>query len=319
MKQYSNSILFLIGLFALSLTVSCRHSVKTIGYNGEKKELKVSAAEAKQLIAKAKENQQKEVAKLDSINIIKEQKIDEQKIDTSMGHQIDIRIARYKKRLDSVSREIDTVERVMAQNPRFRKAFKQVKLKLLFISEFNKGAASRLTTLEMLSDGLDLSQQKMFELAAFFTPTSLYKVPDDKIGLVKDMFKPLVDSLIWFSNKYSQIPRTASIIVLGYADGEGFNREGVTGKALLADIGNPNATKEEMNQRLSQWRANGLGQIFEDMTTARTSELQNPNQLTIKMSKQGRGEEYPNPKIKDYQVSDPRRRIVLCFWSVLPD
>jgi len=33
----------------------------------------------------------------------------------------------------------------------------------------------------------------------------------------------------------------------------------------------------------------------------------------------GQGEEYPLPYITDYRDDDERRRIVLCYWSVLPE
>jgi hypothetical protein len=34
---------------------------------------------------------------------------------------------------------------------------------------------------------------------------------------------------------------------------------------------------------------------------------------------EGKGEALPNPKITDYKTDDPRRRVVLLFWSVFPD
>ena len=32
-----------------------------------------------------------------------------------------------------------------------------------------------------------------------------------------------------------------------------------------------------------------------------------------------KGDALPNPDVKDYKVDDPRRRVVLLFWSIFPD
>lgn len=318
MKKRIYTIVFLLSCILFGATSSCRYSVKTTGYNGEIKELRVNAKEAKQIIAKAIENQQRENAKLDSINIEKEQKIDEQQIDTSIGHKIDKRMAVFKRKLDSVANEIRDVENAFASKKSFRKIFQQIKYKLVFIDAYNKEASTRMLTLQMFSDGLHLAAQKLFELAAFFGAGG-YKVPDEKLPAVEKLFKPLVDSLIWFSNKYKDVPRTAYITILGYADGEGISATSNLAQILVADTTKPNPTKEELNLLLSQKRADGLSEIFLNLITARKAELFGTDNLINAIVSQGRGEEYPNPKIKDYQVSDPRRRIVLCFWSVLPD
>ena len=37
--------------------------------------------------------------------------------------------------------------------------------------------------------------------------------------------------------------------------------------------------------------------------------------LNARFFKTGKGEEYPDKKIKDYQVDDVRRRIVVIYWN----
>jgi len=34
---------------------------------------------------------------------------------------------------------------------------------------------------------------------------------------------------------------------------------------------------------------------------------------------EGKGEELPKGKITDYKVNDERRRVVLIYWTVLPE
>lgn len=36
------------------------------------------------------------------------------------------------------------------------------------------------------------------------------------------------------------------------------------------------------------------------------------------MLPQGRGEEFPNPSVRDYKTDDERRRVVNVYWSLLP-
>ena len=43
------------------------------------------------------------------------------------------------------------------------------------------------------------------------------------------------------------------------------------------------------------------------------------NITTILYTYEGKGEALPNSKISDYKTDDPRRRVVLLYWSVFPE
>ena len=47
--------------------------------------------------------------------------------------------------------------------------------------------------------------------------------------------------------------------------------------------------------------------------------LFNLTKLNFKFYGYGQGETYPSKKITNYQEDDERRRIVLIYWSVIPD
>lgn len=77
------------------------------------------------------------------------------------------------------------------------------------------------------------------------------------------------------------------------------------------------AVKEELNKKLSELRALELISQMTRLFIQKTSS--SPAKLKVEYIGQGKGEEYPIPSIKDYRENDERRRIVLCYWSVLPD
>ena len=49
------------------------------------------------------------------------------------------------------------------------------------------------------------------------------------------------------------------------------------------------------------------------------SQFQSLPSLHFNYYNYGRGEAYPNQNITNYQKDDERRRIVMFYWSVLPD
>ena len=83
--------------------------------------------------------------------------------------------------------------------------------------------------------------------------------------------------------------------------------------------GKTEAGKEDLNKELSELRAMELIKQLTSMFKQKVSEIKNIDQLSVEYIGQGRGEEYPIPTIKDYKDDDDRRRIVLCYWAVLPN
>ncbi len=88
---------------------------------------------------------------------------------------------------------------------------------------------------------------------------------------------------------------------------------------LTAKIGRTDVTKEELNKKLSELRAEELIKQLAKVFIQKAPSFVNFEKLNIEYIHNGKGEAYPLPTIKDYQVDDPRRRIVLCYWVVLPD
>ena len=110
-----------------------------------------------------------------------------------------------------------------------------------------------------------------------------------------------------------------SLVILGFADGQGINPDGSLYITLSNLMNTTTAGKEEMNKKLSELRALELITHLTRLFNGKITEVQNFNGLKVEYIGQGRGEAYPITSIKDYKEDDERRRIVLCYWSVLPE
>jgi hypothetical protein len=155
-------------------------------------------------------------------------------------------------------------------------------------------------------------------MAAFFGPGG-FIIPEEKYDMARQYFSPVIDSLMKFSNKYSGIGRIATIVLNGYADGTGISDGSDLYNLLLGRLNQSTATKEELNTALSELRAENLRVFLNNLIKDRSDEFINHQTLTFENIKRGLGEKLPDPKITDYTVDDERRRIVLCYWSVLPN
>ena len=274
---------------------------------------------AREALAAIKEGQEKENAKLAAVASNAVAKLSEGKIDNNISSLITTRLKKYQNNIDSAQNDLAAIETLLADKAEFKKKYKSFILPYLdSLKNNNAQFAGRLTIYLMVEDALNIANFQLFDLAAFFGPGK-YSIPDDKTELALVSFAPIVDSLILFSNKYNTIPRTATLIILGFADGTGFSNEGPLFDTLSTMIGKKEVTKEELNQKLSELRSLELSKQLTKVFLQKAASFINFDKIHIDYINQGKGEEYPLPYIKDYMVDDARRRIVLCYWAVLPD
>ena len=246
-------------------------------------------------------------------------KLSDNRIDSNINNRLGIRLAKIQTKLDSINREISNLQNLTSDLATFKKSYrKEIKPKLALLQGFRKQYDNRLQVYMMLEDGLNLANYTLFDLAAFFGP-GLYTIPKDQQQVAAKSFMPLIDSLISFSNKYQTIQRTATLVILGFADGQGINPDGSLYITLSNLMNTTTAGKEEMNKKLSELRALELITHLTRLFNGKITEVQNFNGLKVEYIGQGRGEAYPITSIKDYKEGDERRRIVLCYWSVLPE
>ena len=272
-----------------------------------------------QQLTEIKEQQEKEVTKLGAVAGTAEGKLGEGKIDSNIKDRIAGVLKKYQDQIDSAKKDAAAIELLLADKKEFRKNYKSFVLPYLdSLQKNNAQYAERLSLYLMVEDGLNIANYQLFDLAAFFGPGK-YIIPDDKTDLAFLSFAPIIDSLIIFSNKYNERPRKASLVILGFADGTGFANEGPLFDTLTSMIGTKEVSKEGLNQKLSELRAKELINQLTKAFMQKAPSFINIEKLKFEYIGQGRGEEFPLPTIKDYLVDDARRRIVLCYWVVLPN
>jgi outer membrane protein OmpA-like peptidoglycan-associated protein len=275
------------------------------------------------VIAAAKNTQQNnaarqsDAAKLAAMQQKKDEKAAEEKIDSIVNANIAAKINDYKNNLNSFSNSVNFIDSVIQTNKLFRKNKKEIKIQLKLVDNYIKDTKLRLQRFAMIDDGLNISQQYLFNLGAYFGGGK-YEIPTDKLEQAQQSFAPILDSISNFYNRYNNIERFATITVLGFADGTGFNKEGQTYKTLVALLKDSLAGKEMINQKISELRAKNMADVMEAILYKKIPNYTNIRTLDFLFLEIGKGETLPSKKITDYAVDDERRRVVLLFWNILP-
>lgn len=275
--------------------------------------------ETKQRLVEIKKGQTLELERVSTIGNTSFTKLAEIKLDSIINSRIQARLKKAKTGLDSVNAIIESINQLLASKKEFRNNYRTVILPaLLNLENYRKLYNIRQQAYLMLEDGLDITNYTLFDLAAFFGPGK-YQIPEESIELATKSFAPMVDSVIKFSNKYKELPRKASLVILGFADGTGFAAGSELYNTLTGMMGKTEAANPELNQKLSELRAAELVKMLSRQFVIRDKNLENKETFAVEYLQQGKGEQYPIPTIKDYRVDDERRRIVLCYWAVIPD
>ncbi len=282
---------------------------------GTQKKMKMT----RDTLAGIKAQQGREDARLQAISNVSNAKLSNGKIDFHVDTLLRTKLLGYAQRLQVFQRSAASIDSLLKRKRDFRKNYKNYVRPLLdTLIQINDQYSKRTKLYAMLEDGLGLADYRLFELAAFFGPGK-YTIPEDKIDMSLKAFAPIVDSMMLFAEKYKNVPKTGTLIILGFADATGFSGEGALLDSIRAEIGKPDMTKETLNEKLSEMRAMELVKQLRKAFSDKASQYNNYLNIHVEFIAEGKGEMLPLPYIKDYTVDDPRRRIVLCYWTVLPD
>ena len=151
-----------------------------------------------------------------------------------------------------------------------------------------------------------------------FEPGS-YKVSPAVIANIGKLFEPAAKEIDKFASKYQDFTLSLVISIKGYADATTINEGSSLYNNLKArlTLSNSNPDARELNKELSRARAEEVKKLFTKYAESRSDNgLYTKNIFYIY---EGKGEQFPDPKITNYSIDDPRRRIVLLFWSIFPD
>jgi len=186
------------------------------------------------------------------------------------------------------------------------------------LTQSQKSLKSVTNKLAFISDLLQRNRVVKLDQDVIFKPGE-YEVSPDIAASISNIIRPASEGVDSFIRKYPDFNLSLVITARGYADGtviaEGSDLYNKLKERLKLQTGNPGS--KELNHELSRLRAKKVIELFEAYTTVRAGRKKsNRHIITIY---EGKGETFPNPSITNYRTDDPRRRVVLLFWSIFPE
>ena len=157
-----------------------------------------------------------------------------------------------------------------------------------------------------------LDQDVLFESGS-------YKASPAVIANIGKLFEPAAKEIDFLTSKYPDFTLSLVISMKGYADGTTINPGSSLYNNLKArlKLSDDEPGSKELNKELSRARAEEVTSLFRKYAATRSDNgIYKRNVFYIY---EGKGEQFPDPKISDYTVNDSRRRIVLLFWSIFPE
>lgn len=179
-----------------------------------------------------------------------------------------------------------------------------------------KLAETMADRVEMISDLVNrnlvikLDQDIIFE-------SGKYLVSPDVAGKLETLFQPAADEINAFIKKYPDYPLSVVVNANGFADATSIAEGTGLYKDIKARLKSGASGSKEMNREISRLRAEDVMNYFRKFFAARFSTGKHIRNIVYVFD--GKGEEFPNPKNTDYRIDDPRRRVVLLYWSVFPE
>ncbi len=292
-------------LYLASLMVSCMAGKRTM---------------VKKLVARTDMMIREESASIASLGNKKDSAFYSERIDSTISNRISARLISLMYPLDSAKQESGYLSEVLKNKKEFRKQYKNsLPAKINYLEDFYKKRNVRLYKVQVINKAIEISDKEQFELAPFFGPGK-FVIPNESYNEAITIFSPIIDSVVKFGNLYDSIPNTVTIVVNGYADGTGIGQGSALEKMLLGYLNTSSAPKEELNRAISELRAKQITMLLtEKVLLTKWKVFKNPQNISWNFFGYGQGETHPTKSITDYIANDPRRRIVLIYWIVLPD
>ena len=251
--------------------------------------------------------------KLKELDKLRQQKQDENEMDDTASYRI-------QKFIGITNSEID---KIVGQNqiligdvPVNKNDWNRLQKALSFSKSTEKligNKVSLITELINRNTVVKLDQDVIFG-------SGQYTLTPDVTNTISKIFEPVTKEIDYFINKYPDFPLSLVITAKGYADATTIVESSNLYKKLVERMrlsGKKPLTNEDLNKELSTARAQSVIELLQTFTVGKSADG-----TTIKnvlYLYEGKGEKFPIPKINDYKIDDPRRRIVLLFWSIFPD
>lgn len=227
--------------------------------------------------------------------------------------------ARIKGFIDKTGKEIDTLKEqngIMVNGTVISKSDWD---RLRMVLSRTRSAEQRINQkISFLQDLLNRNMVVKLEQDVLFEPGS-YNVSPAVVQNITRIFGPAALEIDRFTTKYPDFPLSLVITFKGYADGTTIGEGSSLYNALKErlSMSNKEPDGKELNKELSRARAESVWKLFKQFAATKSE-----NGIYLKnvlYMYEGKGESPPDPKVTDYKIDDPRRRVVLLFWSIFPD
>lgn len=275
---------------------------------------------AKRIAQLAEKNVKDEQQQIDSTLNVAKDKLSKGEVDSTIKLEFENVLSKLAQNLASIESRIAALDSFLNDKSSFRgHKFKSgPSVNIAQIDSFNLLKEKRDTIYKLIQESVSSKAFSLFKMGAFFE-SGVYRIPPSASTYINNAYRPILDSIQRISNKYNQIPRSARLVFVGYADASPI----AEGSSLYNELSRYSTTaappSAELNRVLSQLRANEMVRHMKIIVGNNSSKFESLPTLKISYHSYGRGEAYPNPSITDYRKNDERRRIVMCYWSILPD
>lgn len=248
------------------------------------------------------------------------EKLDDKRLNKEEQNEIDSAAnSRIKKFIDNTNAEIDTLHKQNGVLIGSTVVSREDWDRLRVVLSRTRTAEQRINQkISFLEDLINRNMVVKLEQDVLFEPGS-YSVTPSVVKNMTKIFEPAALEIDRFTKKYPDFPLSLVITFKGYADGttigEGSSLFNNLRKRLALSGREPD--NKELNKELSRARAESVWNLFKEFAATRAD-----NGIYIKnvlYLYEGKGESLPDPKLTDYRMDDPRRRVVLLFWSIFPD
>lgn len=297
--MYKHCTLFLLPFIVLSVCLfSCVPQQKATTH---KQQLAILDSQLEQHSRKLKE-----------LDAKRQTKVDQNEIDDTASNRI-------KKYIGVTTAEID---KLVAQNSILigntvveRADWNKLKKTLILSQTISKLINDKVS---FINDLINRNMVVKLDQDVLFQPGK-YTVAPEVSDAIGKFFEPAAKEIDMFTQKYPDFPLSLVITAKGYADGTAIAEGTPLYKALVEGVklSGVNPDNKELNKELSRKRAAAVIELFQKYTKDRST--MGGSVRNIMFVTEGKGDAIPVGKPSDYTIDDPRRRVVLLFWSVFPE
>lgn len=262
----------------------------------------------------------KDAAALSNLQQEMAKKMDNQTVDSSLNRKISSLLSTLQANLHQIQQTVDAVDFFLGSKKNFRPNHyeEDVKSHITTLDSFQLQKKTRDRIYQLLDEAVKMEAFQKYGMGAFFEP-GIYRIAPAAFSSVNQSFQPAIDSMSAISNRYPDIRRTAHLVIVGYADATPITPGTKLYNEIRSYLKTKDPASEQMNQALSDLRANELLRNLKIIMRTSASKFSSYNQLKIGYSSYGRGQALPFKNITDYTDNDERRRVVVFYWAILPE